>query len=191
VNLRRAQVAVIFKVNSAPEADVERVAANVRETNPGCVVVRAASVISVPGGEVIKGKRVLVVEDGPTLTHGGMATGAGVEAARKFGAGEIVDPRPYAQGHLAEVYEEYPHLGAILPAVGYFKGQLQDLESTLASVPADLVVSATPVALGSVVKVDKPLIQVSYELAETGEPRLSEVVKSFLRSKGLVNRESD
>jgi len=126
------------------------------------------------------------VEDGPTLTHGGMAIGAGVEAARQFGAAEIIDPRPYARGSLAEVYAKYPHLGPILPAVGYFEDQLRDLEATVEAVPADLVVSATPVALRSVIAVNKPLVQVSYELGETGEPRLSDIVRSFLRKQGLI-----
>ena len=186
VNLRRADVVVVYKVNSAPPENVDTVVANVKEVNPRAVIVRADSVISVPGGEAIAGKRVLVVEDGPTLTHGGMAIGAGVVAARKYGASEIVDPRPYARGRLAEVYAKYPHLGPILPAVGYFEDQLRDLEATLAAVPADLVVSATPVALASVIAVNKPLVQVSYELAETGEPRLSDFVRAFLRGRGLI-----
>ena len=186
VNLRRADVVVVYKVNSAPPENVDQVVANVREANPGAVIVKADSVISVPGGEAIAGKRVLVVEDGPTLTHGGMAIGAGVVAARKYGASEIIDPRPYARGRLAEVYAKYPHLGPILPAVGYFEDQLRDLEATLAAVPADLVVSATPVALASVIAVNKPLVQVSYELAETGEPRLSDFVRGFLRGRGLI-----
>ena len=186
VNLRRAQVVVIYKVNSAPAAGVEKVVANIREANPGAIIVKADSVITAPGSEAIAGKRVLVVEDGPTLTHGGMATGAGVEAARKYGAAEIIDPRPYARGSLAGIYEKYPHLGPILPAVGYFEDQLRDLEATLAAVPADLVVSATPFALASVIAVDKPLVQVSYEMAETGEPRLSDLIRSFLKERGLI-----
>jgi len=186
VNLRRAQVVVIYKVNSASAVNVDKVVANVREVNPSAIIVKADSLISVPGGEDIAGKRVLVVEDGPTLTHGGMAIGAGVEAARQFGAAEIIDPRPYARGSLAEVYAKYPHLGPILPAVGYFEDQLRDLEATVEAVPADLVVSATPVALRSVIAVNKPLVQVSYELGETGEPRLSDILRSFLRKQGLI-----
>lgn len=185
MNLRRAKVVVINKVNSAPVENVDRVMANIREVNPAAVVVQADSVISVSDGEQIRGKRVLVVEDGPTLTHGGMATGAGVEAARQFGAAEVIDPRPYAVGGLVDTYAAYPHLGPILPALGYYKEQLRDLESTLDAVPADLVVSATPFSLRSLIRVDKPMVQVGYELAERGEPRLSDFVRSFLWRQGL------
>ncbi|MFH0915580.1 MAG: cyclic 2,3-diphosphoglycerate synthase [bacterium] len=185
MNLRRAGVVVINKVNSAPPENVDRVVANVREVNPAAVVVQADSVISVSDGERIRGKRVLVVEDGPTLTHGGMATGAGVEAARQFGAAEMIDPRPYAQGGLIDTYVTYPHLGPIVPALGYYKEQLRDLEATLDAVPADLVVSATPFSLKSLIRVDKPMVQVGYELAERGEPRLSDFVRSFLWRQGF------
>jgi len=186
VNVRRAKVVVINKVNSAPRENVDRVVANIRRVNAEAVIVQTDSIISVPGGEQIRGKRVLVVEDGPTLTHGGMATGAGVEAAREFGAAELVDPRPFAQGHLAETYAAYPHLGPILPALGYYQDQLRDLEATVEAVPADVVVSATPFSLKSLIQVDKPLVQVSYELAERGEPRLSDFIRSFLRKRELT-----
>ncbi len=183
VNLRRADVIVINKVGSAPPENVERVIANVKAVNAKALVVRADSVITAVDSGLIRGRRVLVVEDGPTLTHGGMATGAGVQAARQFGAAEIVDPRPYARGRLAEVYAAYPHLGPILPAVGYYEEQLRDLESTVNAVPADLVVSATPFSMGDLIKVDKPLVQVRYELAEQGEPRLSDVIRDFVRER--------
>lgn len=186
VNLRRARVVIVNKVNSAPPENVEKVIANIRCVNPDAVVVKTDSVINVQGGESIRGKRVLVVEDGPTLTHGGMATGAGVEAARQFGAVEMIDPRPYAVGVLAETYAKYPHLGPILPALGYYPDQLRDLEATVAAVPADIVVSATPFALENLIKVEKPLVRVGYELAETGEPRLSDLVRAFLRGRGLA-----
>jgi len=186
VNLRKAQVAVISKVNTAPPENVDRAVANIQKVNPGAVVVKTDSIISVPGGERIRGRRVLVVEDGPTLTHGGMATGAGVEAARMFGAAEVVDPRPFALGALADTYIAYPHLGPILPAVGYYNDQLRALEATLKAVPADVVVSATPFSLRSLIEVDRPLVQVGYELAERDEPRLSDVVRSFLRERGLA-----
>jgi predicted GTPase len=185
VNLRRARVVVVNKVNSAAAENVERVLANVREANPDAVVVKMDSVISAPEGAQVKGKRVLVVEDGPTLTHGGMPTGAGAEAARQFAAAEIVDPRPYARGKLAETYATYPHLGPILPAVGYYEEQLRDLEATINAVPADLVVSATPFSLGSLMEIAKPLVQVGYEVAERDEPRLSDFVRSFLSRRGL------
>jgi predicted GTPase len=186
VNLRRADVIVINKVSSAPPANVEQVEANVQKANPGAVIVRADSVITATGSEQIAGKRVLVVEDGPTLTHGGMATGAGVQAARQFAAAEIIDPRPHAKGKLRETYSLYPHLGPILPALGYYPEQLADLEATINAVPVDVVISATPFSLGSLVKIDKPLVQVSYELSERGAPRLSDVVRRFVRDKGIT-----
>lgn len=183
MNLRRAHVIVVNKVNSAAPEDVERVLANTHKTNPNAFVVKTASVISAPGAEEIRAKRVLVVEDGPTVTHGGMATGAGVEAARKFGAAEVIDPRPYAQGDLSHVYIKYPHLGPILPALGYYPDQLRDLEATIRAVPADLVVSATPFSLANLIRVDMPLVQVAYEIAELDEPRLSDHVRAFLRER--------
>jgi predicted GTPase len=186
VNLRRADVAVINKVSSAPPESVERVATNIRNANPRAIIVWVDSVITATESGLIDGKRVLVVEDGPTLTHGGMATGAGAQAARQFGATELIDPRPYAQGRLADTYAMYPHLGPILPALGYYQEQLLDLEATINAVPADLVVSATPFSLGSLVNVDKPLVQVAYEMSERGEPRLSDVVRKFLRTMGIV-----
>jgi predicted GTPase len=188
VNLRRADVVIINKVNSAPQANVDQVERNVRAANPRAAVVFADSIITAPDGADIAGKRVLVVEDGPTLTHGGMATGAGVQAARQFGAAEIIDPRPYAKGKLAETFSTYPHLGPILPAVGYYPEQLRDLEATINAVPADVVVSATPFSIGSLIHIDKPLVQVSYEMGERGEPRLSDIVRAFLAEKGIAGQ---
>jgi len=186
VNLRRADVVVINKVSSAPLENVNKVLANIRAANPRAVTVKADSVITAADSALIKGKKVLVVEDGPTLTHGGMATGAGAQAAHQFGAAEIVDPRPYARGRLADVYEAYSHLGPILPAVGYYEEQLRDLEATINAVPADLVVSATPFSIGNLINIGKPIVQVGYEMAERGEPRLSDIVRGFLRDKGLA-----
>ena len=190
VNLRRADVVVINKVESAPEGDIEVVAKNIAVLNPKAVVVRARSAIAVSSeGEAIRGKRVLVVEDGPTLTHGGMATGAGVEAARQWGAAEIVDPKPYAQGGLADVYRRFAHLGPILPALGYYPEQLNDLAATIEAVPADLVVSATPSSLATLIELHRPLVQVSYELEETEPPFLSDVLREFIRGREVA-RES-
>ena len=186
VNLRRADVIVINKVSSAPPAGVQQVEANALAVNPRATIVWADSVITATDSARIAGKRVLVVEDGPTLTHGGMSTGAGAQAARQFGAAELIDPRPYAQGRLLETYSVYPHLGPILPALGYYPEQLRDLEATVNAVPADLVVSATPFSLGSLIKIDRPLIQVAYEMSERGEPLLSDVVHQFLRTKGIA-----
>jgi predicted GTPase len=185
MNLRCADIALISKVNTAPPENIGRVVANIREVNPDAVVVLSDTLISASDESMIKGKRVLVVEDGPTLTHGGMATGAGVEAAREFGAAEIIDPRPYAKGVIEATYSAYPHLGPILPAVGYYEEQLRDLEATINAVPADVVVSATPFSLGTLLKIDKPLVQITYELAEREEPRLSGLIDSFLRKRGL------
>ncbi len=186
VNLRRADIVVISKVNSAWPDDVEKVAASIREANPHAVVVRTDSVISASDPALIKGKTVLVVEDGPTLTHGGMSTGAGVEAIREFEAAQIVNPRPYAKGRLADVYVTYPHIGPVLPAMGYYPEQLRELEATINAAPADVVVSATPFSLGTLLKLNKPVVQVNYELAERDEPRLSDLVRSFLWKQGLV-----
>jgi predicted GTPase len=185
MNLRRADIAVVSKVNSASPEQVEQVMANIRTVNPGAVVVQTDTVISASDPEQIRGKDVLVVEDGPTLTHGGMAFGAGLEAAREFGAARVIDPKEYAKGKLADTYDQYSHLGPILPAVGYYAEQLRDLEATINAVPADVVVSATPFSLHSLMSLNKPLVQITYELAERGEPRLSNLVLSFLRKRGL------
>ena len=186
MNLRRADIAVISKVNTAYPHDVDKVVANIREVNLRAVIVQTDTMISASDKNMIKGKSVLVVEDGPTLTHGGMGTGAGVEAARLFDADGIINPRPYAQGEIADTYAAYPHLGPILPAVGYYRQQLHDLEATINAVPADVVVSATPFSLGSLLKLNKPLVQITYELVERGEPRLSDLVRSFLWKQGLA-----
>ncbi|NLE74034.1 MAG: GTPase [Actinobacteria bacterium] len=185
VSLRRAQVVVINKAGSAPEENVEQLARTVAEVNPNAVIVRADSLIMADESDLIQGKRVLVVEDGPTLTHGGMETGAGEQAARQYGAAEIVDPRPYAVGELASVYEKYSHLGPVLPAVGYFPEQLRDLEATIEAVPADVVVVATPSDVCRVINVNKPIVRVTYELSETGEPSLTAVLDKFLKEYGL------
>jgi predicted GTPase len=185
MNLRSAHIAVVSKVNTAEPENIATVVANIREVNPDAVVVLTDTVISASDSKQIRGKRVLVVEDGPTLTHGGMGTGAGVEAAREFRAAEIVDPRPYARGVIASTYSSYPHLGPILPAVGYYKEQLRDLEATINAVRADVVVSATPFSLATLLHLNKPIVQITYELAERAEPKLSGLVDSFLWKQGL------
>lgn len=179
-NLRRAAVVVVNKVGSAPDENVRRVIETARSINPGAVVVQMKSAISVEGAGDLRGRSVLVVEDGPTLTHGGMSTGAGAEAARTSGAAQLVDPRPWAVGSIAEVYRAYPHLGPLLPAVGYFEEQLRDLEATIAATPADVVVIATPFDLTRVIRIDKPVVRVRYESEELGEPGLTTVVTEFL-----------
>jgi len=154
---------------------------NVRRVNPKATVVLAASPMFVDDPWAIKGKRVLVVEDGPTLTHGEMSYGAGVVAAKRFGAAEIVDPRPYAVGSIAQAFKKYTQLTNVLPALGYGERQLKELEETINKVPADAVVSATPIDLGRVVKVNKPIIRVRYELQVIGKPTLEEVLERALK----------
>jgi len=139
--------------------------------------------------EQVRGKRVLVVEDGPTITHGGMPYGAGYVAATQAQAAQIVDPRRAASGQIASVYAQYPHIGAVLPAVGYSPAQLEDLRRTIDSADADLVVAATPCDLSALIEIDKPVVRVRYEFAEVGEPRLSELVDAFLLQKGLPRKD--
>ncbi len=178
-NLLRADVVVINKIDSADAEDVEELRENIHAANPRAVVIDAASPISVEDGEQIRGKRVLVVEDGPTLTHGEMAYGAGVVAASKFGAAELVDPRPYTVGTITETFEKYPDIGSLLPAMGYGDAQVKDLEETINKTDCDLVIIATPIDLRRLVKIDKPSVRVSYELQEIGRPTLEDVLAKF------------
>jgi predicted GTPase len=178
-NLRMADVVVINKIDSADLSSVETLRRNVRATNPGAVVVEAASPLTAEEPGRIAGMRVLVVEDGPTLTHGEMAFGAGTVLARRFGAAEIVDPRPYAVGSLADTFEAYPALGPLLPAMGYGEAQVRDLEATIARVPCDVVVVGTPIDLRRIVKVSHPVVRVRYELQEIGRPDLGDALAGF------------
>ena len=175
-NLRMANVVVINKIDTANADAVNQVRANIRMVNPGAVIVEAASPISVEDGAVVRGKRVLVVEDGPTLTHGGMAYGAGVVAAQKLGASEIVDPRPYAVGSIKATFEKYPTTGAVLPAMGYGDKQVAELEATINAAPVDLVLIATPIDLRRIVNIQHPTARVEYELQEIGHPTLAEIL---------------
>jgi predicted GTPase len=188
-NVRRADILVVNKVNSASSENMAQVVETVRAMNPTAALVLASSAVSVASPDEIRGRRVLVVEDGPTLTHGGMRTGAGAETARLFGAADIVNPQPYAVGELIAVLASWPHLGPILPAVGYFPQQLADLEATMNAVPADLILSATPIDLGGLVSLNKPLVRVLYDLEEREEPRLSTLVLAFLRDNRLTRRD--
>ncbi|MCL2401392.1 MAG: cyclic 2,3-diphosphoglycerate synthase, partial [Oscillospiraceae bacterium] len=181
VTLRIADVVVINKIDSADFAGIQAVRNNVAKVNPDAVVIDAASMIRVDSADVIKGKRVLVVEDGPTLTHGGMKIGAGVVAAHRFGAAEIVDPREYAVGKLAETFETYPDIGAVLPAMGYGDQQIADLEATIKNTPCDAIVVATPIDLARIVKMNKPNTRVEYALQEIGNPCLDDVISDFLK----------
>ena len=177
-NIRHADVFVINKVDTASPDAVIAVRNNLNELNPNAVVIEGASPLFVENPEAIRGKRVLVIEDGPTLTHGEMAYGAGWVAARRFGAGEIVDPRPFAVKSIAATYQKYPKTGAILPAMGYGDEQMRDLEATIDRADVDLVISATPIDLTRVIKVNKPMQRVRYELQEIGQPTLEEILKA-------------
>ncbi len=171
-NVRLADIFVINKVDTANSEDVITVRNNLYSINPTAVVIEGASPLFVDDPEAIRGKRVLVVEDGPTLTHGDMAFGAGFVAAQRFGAGEIVDPRPFAVNSIKETYEKYPDTGMVLPAMGYGDKMMRDLEDTINAADVDLVISGTPIDLTRIVKINKPLQRVRYELQEIGEPTL-------------------
>lgn len=177
-NLRMADIVVINKIDTALPADVETVRSSVRKANPRALVVEAASPVFPERPADIAGKRVLVIEDGPTLTHGGMAYGAGVMAARKWGAAELVDPRPYAVGSIGATFRRYGHIGPLLPAMGYSKKQIKELEETVAEVPCDLVLVATPIDLRRVMDIAKPSMRVRYELQEIGTPTIEEAIRS-------------
>jgi len=183
-NVRMADVFVINKVDTADQDDVIAVRENLRTLNPNAVVIEGASPLFVDDPAAIQGKRVLVVEDGPTLTHGEMAYGAGYVAARRFGAAEIVDPRPFAVKSIAATYEKYPKTGPILPAMGYGEAQMRDLEATIAKADVDMVVIGTPIDLTRVIKIDKPYQRVRYELQEIGQPTLTDILmKKFGKKK--------
>ncbi len=180
-NLRRADVVLINKVDTAPAEGVAEVRRNVADANPGAIVVEAASPITVEHPDLIGGKRVLVVEDGPTITHGGMAEGAGAVAARRHGAAELIDPRPFAAGSLAGVYAAFPHIGRVLPAMGYGPQQRSELEETIRAAAPDTVVIGTPIDLARVVDLgDLPRTRVFYELEITSGPTMDELLARFL-----------
>ncbi len=175
-----ADVLLINKIDTAEPAAVEVVRANIRRYNPRATVIDAASPLFVDDPTLVTGKRVLVVEDGPTLTHGGMAYGAGVLAARKLGAAELIDPRPWLVGSLADTFKIYPGIGTLLPAMGYGEEQVRDLERTIAQVPCDAVVIGTPIDLRRIVRIKQPSCRVNYELQEIGQPTLEDVISAFL-----------
>jgi len=182
VTLRIADVVVINKIDSADFDNIQIVRKNIEQLNPKAVVVDAASTISVTKPEVIKGKRVLVVEDGPTLTHGEMKIGAGIVAARRFGAAEIVDPRPFAVGKLAKTFNQYQGIGKLLPAMGYGEQQMKDLSETIEKTDCDSVIIATPIDLQRVINIGKPCTRVEYSLQEIGKPDLNDVLAEFIRT---------
>jgi predicted GTPase len=185
VTLRIADVVVINKIDSAGPEAIQEVRESIARVNPGAVVIDGASPIKVDNSSLIRGKRVLVVEDGPTLTHGEMKIGAGVVAARKFGAAELVDPRPYTVGRLSETFRLYPGIGTLLPAMGYGEQQLKDLETTINNTDCDSVIIATPIDLNRIIKINKPNTRVYYDLQEIGKPDLSEVLDDFIKTHKL------
>ena len=179
ITLRLADVVVINKIDSADFENIQAVRNNIEQVNPRAVVVDAASTISVANPEIIRGKRVLVIEDGPTLTHGEMKIGAGIVAAKRFGAAEIIDPRPFAVGKLAETYRIYPNVGTLLPAMGYGDEQIRDLTATIERTDCDSVIIATPIDLARVVRISKPNTRVEYNLQEIGRPNMEDVLARF------------
>ncbi|MGD8820466.1 MAG: cyclic 2,3-diphosphoglycerate synthase [Anaerolineae bacterium] len=186
ITLRMADVVVINKMDSADFAGIDTVRKNIAAVNPDAIVVDAASTLDMEDPSVVKGKQVLVVEDGPTLTHGEMQIGAGVVAAQKFGAAGFVDPRPYTVGRLKETFETYPDIGVLLPAMGYGEQQLKDLETTINATECDAVVIGTPIDLSRIVNINKPATRVFYNLQEIGHPNLEQVLSDFVNDQGLT-----
>jgi predicted GTPase len=182
-NFRRAQVLIVNKLDSAPVTGVEQVMANIAAVNPRATVIQARSNITVDKPELITGKRILVIDDGPTLTHGEMSYGSGTIAAHKHGAAEIVDPRPGARGSLAETFEHFPWVGRALPAMGYSRSQLGDLAATIENTPCDSIVIATPVDLARLIKLPEPHCRVRYDLEEIGPPDVAEILSIFLEAQ--------
>ncbi len=185
VTLRMADVVIINKMDTASPEGVEIVRKSINQIAPDAVVIDGASPIKVQDPTVIKGKRVLVVEDGPTLTHGEMKIGAGTVAAKKFGASELVDPRPYIVGKLSETFRIYPSIGTLLPAMGYGEQQLKDLETTINNTDCDSVIIGTPIDLNRIIKIKKPTTRVFYDLQEIGNPNVNDVIDDFLKKQGL------
>ena len=185
ISLRMADVAVINKMDSADAAGIQTVRKNIAAINPKAIVVDAASTLDVDDPSVIKGKMVLAIEDGPTLTHGEMKIGAAVVAAQKFGAAGFVDPRPYTVGKLSETFKTYPNIGVLLPAMGYGEQQLKDLEATINRTECDSVVIGTPIDLSRIIKINKPYTRVNYNLQEIGRPNLDEVLEEFVKQHKL------
>lgn len=179
VNFRSAHVLIINKVDTANAGSIETVRQNIAKHNPSAQVIETACTVSVEEPEAIKGKRVLVIEDGPTLTHGEMPYGAGVVAANRFGAAKLVDPRPFAVGSIQETFEKFQHLGKVLPAMGYSEIQRHELEETIRRVPCDVVLVATPIDLSRAIHLDRPNVRVRYEVEEAGRPAIPELLEQF------------
>jgi predicted GTPase len=182
-NFMMADAIVINKIDTAQPEGVVEVRRNISAYNPEAIVVDCASPIKVEDPSLIRGKRVLVIEDGPTTTHGEMEYGAGMMAAAKFGAAEAVDPRPYTVGTITKTFEKYPEIGPLLPAMGYFGKQLDDLKKTIDKVKCDSVIVATPIDLNRIVKITKPAVRVTYDLQEIGKPNLEDILTERFRTK--------
>ncbi len=184
VNTRLADAIIINKVDQASREDVDKIISNIRRVNPRAAISLAESEVIVDKPEAIEGKRVVVVEDAPTVTHGGLPYAAGYVAAKRYGAAEIVDPRPYAVGIIAESYKKYPHMKEVVPSLGYSREQLRDLEETLQRIPADTVVLGTPSDILRLIRVDKEVVHVSFRVRIVEGPGIEELVEEFLRRAG-------
>ena len=169
----------ISKIFNADPESIDEVRWNIRESNPDAIIIDGASPITVDDSSLISGKKALVIEDGPTLTHGEMAYGAGMVAAEKFGASEVVDPRPYLMGKLKETFDQYPEIGTLLPAMGYGGEQIKDLETTIANTECDVVIFGTPIDLRRIINIKQPSVRVTYSLQEIGSPTLTDVLKKY------------
>lgn len=180
-NVYMADLVVINKIDTSYPEDVHFVRENIMAMNPKAIIIDAASPVIVDNGEQIRGKRVVVIEDGPTLTHGEMTIGAGIVAAQRYGAAEIVDPKPYFKGTILKTLEKYPHIGDLIPALGYGAKQIADLEKTVNACDCDMVISATPIDISKVIKIKKPYIRVRYELQEIGNPTVKDIIDAFVK----------
>jgi predicted GTPase len=181
--LRMADIILVTKANSASDVDIQRVTETARHINPAAIITRGASPVHLERPEQVRGKRVLVVEDGPSITHGGMPYGAGYVAATQAQAADIIDPRGVAVDEIAALYTRYPHIGSVLPAVGYHASQLAALRNTINAADVDVIVSGTPCDLAALIEIDKPVVRARYEFAEAGEPKLGELVERFIRER--------
>lgn len=185
VSLRTADVSIINKIDSAKKEDIETVEENIKAVAPNSTIIKAESEVTIDNPELVKDKRVLIVEDGPTLTHGEMKIGAGTVAAERLGVKEIIDPKPYAVGSLIDTFKQYPHLDHVLPAMGYGENQLKDLEATINQSDADVVIIGTPIDLNRVINIEKPSARVFYNLNEVTTPNLNSILSEFISEKGL------
>jgi len=188
VNVRMADVVIINKVKTAKKGDIKTISENIRKLNPKAVIVKANMHKEADRPDLIRGRRVLVVEDGPTLTHGGLDIGAGYLAAMKYRAKKVVDPRPYTMGTIKETFRKYPHLEKVLPAMGYGRKQIRELEKTINRIPCDSVIVGTPVDLGRYLKINKPLVRITYEIHTVEKPSIKEMVERFVKSRTTRKR---